>query len=99
MIERMMSKMARFAAVSVCLVGFSLASTGCEEHKHEMGQTKQCCGKDGKCCKPAAKKCGADCKKACCKSGKKCGADCSKACCKTAKKCGASCTKPCCKKA
>lgn len=97
MIQRMMTKMARFAAVSVCLVGFSLASTGCEENNAEMTQTKQCAGK--KCCKKDAKKCGADCKKACCKNAKKCGADCKKACCKTAKKCGADCTKPCCKKA
>jgi hypothetical protein len=98
MIHRMLSKMARFAVVSVCVVGFSLASTGCDEQKGGMTQTKQCCGKDGKCCKNA-KKCGADCKMACCKDGKKCGPDCQKACCKSAKNCPANCTKPCCKKA
>ncbi len=96
----MITKMARFSALTLALVGLSLASVGCEENNQGMNQTKQACpkgGKGGKCCK-SAKKCGAGCKKACCKSAKKCGADCKKACCKSGKMCPAGCTKPCCKK-
>lgn len=98
MIQQFMYKMARFSAASICLVAFSVASVGCDDHKHGMNQTGQCCSKDGKCCK-TAKTCGDDCKKVCCSSAKKCGADCKKACCASAKKCGDYCKKPCCKTA
>ena len=67
--------MRKLLIVPVAVCAFALASAGvsyagcgsCGDHKHEKkdGAKKECCGKDGSCCKKAddGKKAGSGCKK------------------------------------